>query len=70
MKPRILLRWPNPIRGSRDGATVIWTEEGRPQAVCCVYIWNDRDIIALAFGSMSTGPLSSIPSPHWAKSFE
>ncbi len=53
MKPLVIMRWPNSIRGSADGATVIWTHRGRPEAVAAIYPWEDKFV--LEFDSMSRG---------------
>lgn len=37
LKLRCVLRWANVTRGSVDGATYIWTADGRPLATVCVY---------------------------------
>lgn len=55
MESRVLLRWPNPVRNVDDGATAIWIEKGRPQAVCCV--WTDNGHLSFCFGLLSTGPV-------------
>src|SRR5579871_4032142 len=34
-----VLRWPNPTRETPDGATFVWTFDGRPLAIACV--WRD-----------------------------
>lgn len=40
-----VLRWPNPTRGIPDGATFVWTLDGRPEAIGCVLsqncMWHD-----------------------------
>jgi len=48
------LRWPNPTRETRDGATFLWTLEGRPAAIAC--IWK-HGVHSFAFQSLSDGPL-------------
>jgi hypothetical protein len=55
MESRVMLRWPNPVRQVEDGATAIWIEKGRPQAVCCV--WTDRGYLSFCFGLLSSGPV-------------
>lgn len=39
LKLQPVLRWANLTRGSADGATYIWTANGRPMATACVYPW-------------------------------
>lgn len=56
LKPHTVLRWPNPVRGVPDGATAIWTDQGRPHLVYCIWT-NQQQQIGLA-----AGPLSSIPT--------
>ncbi|MEX1026646.1 MAG: hypothetical protein WD049_01375 [Candidatus Paceibacterota bacterium] len=48
----IVLRWPNLVRATNDGATAIWTQDGRPRAVCCT--WTDfNGILSLGPGLLS-----------------
>jgi hypothetical protein len=49
-----VLRWPNPRRATPDGATFVWTRDGRPEAIAC--IWN-HGILSHAFHSLSTNTL-------------
>jgi hypothetical protein len=51
-----VLRWPNPTRETPEGATFIWTLDGRPEAIAC--IWK-HGILSLAFHSLSTDKLSA-----------
>jgi hypothetical protein len=55
MESRIVLRWPNPVRHTEHGATAIFIEKGRPQAVCCV--WTERGSLSFCFGLLSSGPV-------------
>ena len=54
MQPEPVLRWPNPTREVPDGATFIWTFEGRPEAIGCV--WK-HGILSHAFQSLSASKL-------------
>jgi RNA polymerase sigma factor (sigma-70 family) len=49
-----ILRWPNPTRGTHDGATFLWTRNGRPEAIACV--WK-RPVLSHAFQSLSMSKL-------------
>lgn len=43
LKPHIVLRWDNQVRGqagSAVGLTVIWTDDTRPQAIASIYPWR------------------------------
>ncbi|MDA1055420.1 MAG: hypothetical protein O3C40_33900 [Planctomycetota bacterium] len=42
MKPIVVMRWPNSVRGSTDGASVLWIANGRPEAVAAIYPWEGR----------------------------
>lgn len=53
LKPHTVLRWPNPVRGCIDGATAIWTLDGRPQLVYCIWT-DDRQQLGLAAGPLSS----------------
>lgn len=56
MQDEPALRWPNPTRDTRDGATFIWTLDGRPAAIAC--IWKMR-FHSFAFQSLSDGPITA-----------
>ncbi|MBC8354333.1 MAG: hypothetical protein H8E66_20250 [Planctomycetes bacterium] len=58
MHSHIVMRWPNNVRGTKDGATVLLTHDGRPQAACCVYTWQGHEL-HYGFGSLSTKPVSA-----------
>jgi hypothetical protein len=49
-----VLRWPNPTRETPEGATFVWTLDGRPEAIAC--IWK-HGVLSLAFHSLSTSKL-------------
>jgi hypothetical protein len=53
MASRVVMRWANNSRGSDDGMTVLYLAAGRPEAVCCVYPWQDS--LMHEFGSLSRG---------------
>ena len=55
MKPVVALRWPNSIRGSSDGATVVWVAKGRPEAVAAIYPWEG--LFIHEFDSLSRGQI-------------
>ena len=41
LKPVMAMRWPNAVRGSTDGATVLWVSEiGRPEAATAIFSWG------------------------------
>jgi hypothetical protein len=51
MQPEPVLRWPNVRRDTQEGATFIWTRDGRPEAIGC--IWENGGFWAHAFHSLS-----------------
>lgn len=55
MKLKCVLRWANLTRGSVDGATYIWTKDGRPMATVCVYPW--AGLVCDNFQSLSEGKI-------------
>jgi len=55
MQPEPVLRWPNATRDTREGATFVWTLNGRPEAIGCV--WENGGYWAHAFHSLSTSKL-------------
>ncbi|HJT30455.1 MAG TPA: hypothetical protein VJ783_00205 [Pirellulales bacterium] len=58
LKLRCVLRWANLTRGSADGATYIWTRNGRPLATVCVYPWAGR--LCDNFQSLAEGPIAAV----------
>jgi hypothetical protein len=56
LEPAPVLRWPNPTRETADGATFIWTLDGRPLAIGCV--WQFRGLM-FAFHSLSQEPIQA-----------
>jgi hypothetical protein len=56
METAPVLRWPNPTRAVPDGATFIWTRNGRPLAIGCV--WQFRGL-GFAFHSLSRQPIQA-----------
>lgn len=55
MTARVALRWANNTRGSEDGMTVLFLNDGRPEAVCCIYPWERQ--LCHDFDSLSRGTL-------------
>src|SRR5581483_9327605 len=56
MEKAPVLRWPNPTRETSDGATFVWTLDGRPLAIGC--IWRFRGL-GFAFHSLSQEPIQA-----------
>jgi len=54
MQPEPVLRWPNAVRGTPEGATFVWTLDGRPEAIAC--IWQNGSL-SNAFHSLADGKL-------------
>src|SRR5262249_38020319 len=54
MQKEPVLRWPNPTREVPDGATFVWTLNGRPEAIGCV--WK-HGVLSHAFHSLSMSKL-------------
>ena len=55
LKLKCVLRWANLTRGSVDGATYIWTKNGRPLATVCVYPW--MGLLCDNFQSLAEGTI-------------
>lgn len=36
-----ILRWPNIRRGTQFGGTFIWTRDGRPEVIACIWDWEE-----------------------------
>ena len=49
-----VLRWPNPTRETPEGATFVWTLDGRPEVIGC--FWK-HGVVSFAFQSLSTSKL-------------
>src|SRR5262245_25688718 len=56
MEAEPVLRWPNPTRDVPDGATFVWTRDGRPLAIGCV--WRFRGL-GFAFHSLAQEPVQA-----------
>ncbi len=58
MEKAPVLRWPNPTRETPDGATFVWTLDGRPLAIGCV--WQDgKRGLGFEFHSLSQSPIQA-----------
>jgi hypothetical protein len=55
MTAQVVMRWANNTRGSEDGMTVLYLADGCPEAVCCVYPWEND--LHHEFDSLSRGSL-------------
>lgn len=55
MQAEPVLRWPNSTRDTHEGATFVWTRDGRPEAIACV--WENGGSWAHAFHSLSDSKL-------------
>ncbi|HEY3968402.1 MAG TPA: hypothetical protein VGM05_27890 [Planctomycetaceae bacterium] len=55
MQAEPVLRWPNSTRDTQEGATFVWTRNGRPEAIACV--WENGGLWAHAFHSLSDSRL-------------
>lgn len=55
MQPEPVLRWPNATRDTQEGATFVWTRNGRPEAIGC--LWENGGYWAHAFHSLSDSKL-------------
>ncbi|HEX5103103.1 MAG TPA: hypothetical protein VFV87_04800 [Pirellulaceae bacterium] len=56
-----VLRWSNPARTGEDGATFIWTLDGRPEMIGTVftYLYNDKINRKHEYHSLATEPLAA-----------
>jgi hypothetical protein len=55
--PDPVLRFTNPVGGSRDGALFLWLDEAGRPAVASQILWNPQQIWAQEFSSLSPSPL-------------
>lgn len=58
MEPEPVLRWPNQTRDTEDGATFLWTLEGRPEVMADV--WIRGGVPTHAFHSFSRSKLIAV----------
>jgi hypothetical protein len=69
LREKPILKWSNPSEGALFGSVVLWTVDGRPEAVASIYRWYTakREFHA-EFKSLSTHPLSTTrgKEPAWA----
>lgn len=60
LRDKPILKWSNPKDGALFGSVVLWTSEGRPQAVASIYRWYvDRKKSHAEFASLSPQALSA-----------
>jgi hypothetical protein len=52
-----VLRFTNPVGGSRDGAVFLWLGEGGRPAVAAQMYWNPQQVWMEEFSSLCTGPV-------------
>ena len=68
LRAKPILKWSNPSEGALFGSVVLWTVEGRPEAVGSLYRWYDekREFHA-ELKSLSTHPLKAVrdEEPIW-----
>jgi hypothetical protein len=55
--PEPVLRFTNPVGGSRDGALFLWLDEAGRPAVASQILWNPQQVWAQEFSSLSPSPL-------------
>jgi hypothetical protein len=55
--PDPVLRFTNPVGGSKDGALFLWLDEAGRPAVASQILWNPQQIWAQEFSSLSPTPL-------------
>jgi hypothetical protein len=60
MRQAPILKWSNPSEGALFGSVMLWTVEGRPEAVASIYRWFvDREESHAEFKSLSTHGLKA-----------
>ena len=57
LQPEPVLRFTNPVGGSRDGALFIWLGAGDRPAVAAQIYWNPEQVWMEEFSSLSSSPL-------------
>jgi len=68
LRDRPILKWSNPSEGALFGSVVLWTVDGRPEAVASIYRWYDaKKEFHAEFKSLSTHPLQTTrdKEPAW-----
>jgi hypothetical protein len=70
LMPEPVLRFTNPVGGSKDGAVFLWLDaEDRPAAAVQIY-WNPSEVWLVEFSSLFPGPLvaKSAQGRDWSPS--
>ncbi len=68
LREKPILKWSNPTEGALFGNVVLWTVEGRPEAVASIYRWyTEKKEFHAEFKSLSTHPLTTTreKEPAW-----
>ncbi len=61
LRDKPILKWSNPSEGSLFGSVVLWTVEGRPEAVASIYRWyGDKQEFHAEIKSLSTHALTVV----------
>jgi hypothetical protein len=68
--PEPVLRFTNPVGGSKDGAVFLWLGEGNRPAVAVQIYWNPSQVWLEEFSSLFVGPLvaKSAEGRDWSPS--
>src|SRR6516165_3437212 len=60
LRERPILKWSNPSEGALFGSVLLWTVDGRPEAVASIYRWyTGKKEFHAELKSLSTHPLST-----------
>ena len=68
LRERPILKWSNPSEGALFGSVLLWTVDGRPEAVASIYRWyTGKKEFHAELKSLSTHPLSTTreKEPAW-----
>lgn len=55
------LKWSNNYEATVHGSVLIWTHDGRPQVIACIYkFFTTKDEFSAEFHSLAEGPLTAL----------
>jgi hypothetical protein len=61
LSERPALKWSNNYEATVHGSVLVWTHDGRPQVIACIYnFFTTKDEFSAEFHSLADGPLTAL----------